>query len=196
MNDKTGGNRGPRHAAALAAVAAVAVLATACGGGSAPSSVSPAGGGSVNVAQELALAQCMRGHSVPSFPDPGASGGFSLSASMLDSSRVQAAYGACRHLLAGGGPSIAQLEQDAQKEQQAQQKALPALLRFAQCMRRHGAPGYPDPPVSGQSALPAPKGSGIDPSSPQFQAALSSCQHVLPAGLHLSVTARGSKPKS
>ena len=35
MNGKTGGNRGPRHAAALAVVAAVAVLA-ACG--SSPSS--------------------------------------------------------------------------------------------------------------------------------------------------------------
>ena len=64
MNDKTGGNRAPRRAGALAVAAAVAVLATACGG-SAPSSAS-----APTYAQELALAQCMRGHGVPNFPDP------------------------------------------------------------------------------------------------------------------------------
>ena len=41
MNDKTGGNRGLRDAGALAVAAAVAVLATAFGGGSAPSANVP-----------------------------------------------------------------------------------------------------------------------------------------------------------
>jgi len=121
MNDKTG-NRGPRHAGALAVAAAVAMLATGCGvvhislgGGSASSSASaPA------YAQVLALAQCMRSHGVPSFPDPNASGGYSLTPNGslegaggsvdIDSSQAQAAYGDCRHVLPGA-PSISRLEQ-------------------------------------------------------------------------------------
>ena len=68
MNKRSGGNGAPQRAVALAAAAAVAVLATACGA-AAPSSASPP-----TYAQELALAQCMRGHGVPGFPDPQASG--------------------------------------------------------------------------------------------------------------------------
>jgi hypothetical protein len=191
MNDKTGGNRDPRRAAALGVMAA-AVLATACSASGSPSAARPAHAGSVTVAQELALAQCMRGHGVPSFPDPAAAGGFHVNASLLTSGTVLSAYGACRHLLAGGGPSIAHLQQDAQEGQQALQRALPALVKFSQCMRSHGVPGYPDPPASGQSTPAAPKGSGINPSAPRFQAAVRACQQVLPAGAHLSVGTHAS----
>ena len=59
----------------------------------------------------------------------------------IDSSQAQAAYGDCRHLLPGG-PSISQLEQDVQQEQQAQAQALPAELKYAQCMRSHGVPNF------------------------------------------------------
>ena len=194
MNGNTGGSRGLRRAAALAAVAAVAVAATACGS-SAPSAGSAALGGSVTFAQEVALARCMRSHGVPGFPDPSSSGGFTLTTTPngpkgavdIDSSQVQAAYGACRHLLSGGGPSVAQLQQHLQQEQQTQQEALPALVRFAQCMRSHGVPGFPDPPASGQATPAASKGAGINPNSPQFQAAVRACQHVLPAGAHVSI---------
>src|ERR1039458_7300395 len=72
MNDKTAGNRGLRRAGAPPGAAAVAVLATACGG-SAPSSVS-----APTYAQVLALSQCMHSHGLPNFPDPNASGGYSL----------------------------------------------------------------------------------------------------------------------
>jgi hypothetical protein len=72
MNGKTGGSRGPRHAAALAVAAALTVLATACGlvqmhvssiGGSAST-------GSANFRANLAYAHCMQTHGVPNFPDP------------------------------------------------------------------------------------------------------------------------------
>jgi hypothetical protein len=193
MKDKTGGNRGLRHAAALAVVAAVAVLATACGvvhvhvgssGGSAST-------GSATFAQELALAQCIRGHGLPNFPDPSPSGGFNGSVlPAINSSQGQAAYGACRHLLAGGGPSIAQLQQVAQQVQQKQQELLPTLLKFSQCMRGHGVPTFPDPSPSGLDL----NGSKINPLSPQFQAAIRVCQPALPAGgqLHVSTHASSS----
>jgi len=190
MNKRSGGNRGPRRAAALAVAAAVAVLATACGG-AAPSSASPP-----TYAQELALAQCMRGHGVPNFPDPQASGGYSLGSNGsirgaggsidINSSPVQAAYGHCRHLLPGG-PSVSQLEQKVQDGQQRQEQELPTLVKFAQCMRSHGVPSFPDPALTGQSTPASGKGAGIDPSSPRFQAAVRACRHVLPAGAHLSI---------
>ena len=194
MNDKTDGNRGRRRAGALAVAAAVAVLATACGG-SAPSSAS-----APTYAQEIALAQCMRGHGVPNFPDPNASGGYTLTSNGsiegaggssidINSSQAQAAYGDCRHLLPGG-PSISQLQQMEQQEQQRQEKALPELLKWEQCVRSHGVPNF-NLGLGGQS--PAPGNSGaVNPNSPQFQAALTACHHLLPPGAHVSVNTNAS----
>jgi hypothetical protein len=187
MNDKTGSNRGLRRAAALATVAAIAVLATACGGGSNPSSTSPPTYG-----QELALAQCMRGHGVPNFPDPTTSGGYTLTSNgslegsggsiAIGGSQVQAAYGDCRHLLPNG-PSISQLEQDVQQEQQRQAQLLPVMLKYSQCMRGHGEPDFPSP---GQSTT-SPNSAPININSPQYLAAASACQHLLPAGGHVTI---------
>jgi hypothetical protein len=171
MNGNTSGSRGLRRAGALGLVAAVAVVATACGGSGAPSSAS-----SPSFAQELALAQCIRSHGMPGFPDPSPSGGFSLTPGILDRPQLNAAYGACRHLLPGGGPSLGQVEAQAQ---QGQQKALLLELKLARCMRSHGVPNFPDPTSTGLNL----NGSGINPQSPQFQAAMSTCGHVVP-GLH------------
>jgi hypothetical protein len=194
MNDKTGGNRGPRHAAALAVAAAVAVLATGCGvqvhigDGSADS----ASTGSPTYAQELALAACMRSHGVPNFPDPNTSGGYSLTPSGslngadgsvdINSAQAQAAYGDCKHLLPGG-PSISQLEQIEQQEQQRQAQMLPLLLKYSQCMRGHGVPNFPSPGQSKASTSGVP----INPNSPQYLAAAGACQHLLPPGAKVSV---------
>jgi hypothetical protein len=196
MNDKTASNRGSRRAGALAAVAAVAVLATACGG-SAPSAAGPP-----TYAQVLALAQCMRGHGVPDFPDPDGSGSYTLTSTGsiegaggssvdINSSQAQAAYGDCRHLLPGG-PSVSQLEQIEQQEQQRQAKALPTLLKYSQCMRSHGVPDFPSP---GQSAAPGNR-AAINPDSPQYLAAARACQHLLPSGAKVSISAPQSPPAS
>jgi hypothetical protein len=185
--------------AALAAVAAVAMLTTACGvhvhfGNS---TASPASTGTVTYTQELALAQCMRGHGEPGFPDPDPAGGFNASVlSTFDNSQGQAAYGACRHLLAGGGPSLTQLEQDLQQAQQREQKELPVLLKFSQCMRSHGVPGYPDPTLTSQGISANLTGADINVNSPQFQAAVSTCQRELPPGSNLNVSVHGSLHKS
>lgn len=184
MNDKT---RNLRRAGALAVVAAAAVLATACGS-SDPSVTASATGGSATYGQEVALAQCMRSHGEPGFPDPAASGGFTLKAATLGSSQTRVAYGSCRHLLPGGGPNLSQLQQEAQ---QRLLKELPVMLKFTHCMRSHGVPGFPDPALNGT----APKSAAtIDPQSPQFRAAVHTCHP--PAGLSLHMHTSGTVHKS
>ena len=185
MNHKTGRYRAPRRAGALAAAAAIAVLVTACGGSAASSDGVP------TYSQEIALVGCMRSHGVPNFPDPSAAGGYSLTADGslvgadgsvdIDSSQAQTAYGDCRHLLPGG-PSISQLEQEVQAEQQAQAQALPLELKYSQCMRSHGVPNFPSP---GQPATPKVS-SPINVNSPTFVAATNACQHLLPSGAHVT----------
>ena len=197
MNDKTGGNRRMRRAGGLAVAAAVAVLATACGGASDPSAAS-----TPTYAQELALAQCMRGHGVPDFPDPHASGGYALTTSGsiegaggssidIDNSQAQAAYGDCRHVLPGA-PSLSQLEQDVQQGQQRLARQLPGLLTWEQCVRSHGVPDF-NLGLGGQSPAPG-SGGAVNPNSPEFRAALTACQHLLPPGAHVSINTNGSAP--
>jgi hypothetical protein len=201
MNHKTGRYRGPRRtaalaAAALAAAAAIGATTTACGG-SAPSSTASA----PSYAQEIALVGCMRSHGVPSFPDPSASGDYSLTADGslvgadgsvdINGSQAQAAYGDCRHLLPGG-PSISQLEQDVQREQQAQAQALPLEVKYSQCMRGHGVPNFPSP---GQ-ATTSPGSSPVNVNSPQFVAAADACQHLLPSGAHMTFHQSSSASRS
>jgi hypothetical protein len=180
MNDKTGGHGGLRRAGALAVVGALAVLATACGGSSASSSAS-----SPTFAQEVALARCMRSHGAPNFPDPNASGGFTLNGPIT--SQELAAYGDCRHLLPGG-PSLARVQQLAQQQQQRQAQLVPALVKFAGCVRSHGVPNFPDPTANGQFPPAALKKAGVSPQ--QLQSATAACQHVLPAGVQLHASAQ------
>ena len=128
-------------------------------------------------AQELALAQCMRGHGVPNFPDPGASGGYcwvrrdneGAGGSATSTAARQAAYGALP-ASAAGRPSVSQLEQMAQQGQQRRSRHS-RLVKFAQCMRSHGVPGFPAPRRAARAPRPG-QGRAINPSSPGFQAAV------------------------
>jgi hypothetical protein len=52
-------------------------------------------------------------------------------------------------------------------------------VEYAQCMRENGVPDFPDP-KNGQLTLRA--GNGIDPDSPEFQAAREACQSKAPQG--------------
>jgi hypothetical protein len=53
-----------------------------------------------------------------------------------------------------------------------------AGVRFANCMRSHGVPTFPDPSSGG--GIQIPDNSGINPGSPAFQAAQSACSRLLP----------------
>jgi hypothetical protein len=148
-------------------------------GGSATTGGAAASGGAalrLKGGPELAqFASCMRSHGEPNFPDPNAQGVLSVSSSSgIDPStpQFQSAQRACSKYLPNGGqpPSPAQ---QAQMQRQA--------LRFSACMRAHGVPKFPDPQFgSGKIAIRIGPGTGIDPQSPQFQAAQKACQGELP----------------
>jgi hypothetical protein len=157
-----------RVAAITAALAGVACVAAAC---STPKN--PAGNSSASdpAAQALAYSRCMRSHGVPDFPDPKVSsnsGGSGVSMGVgtrgdLNPSNpaFKAASRACRSLQPGGGNPPPQSAQE-----------LATDVKFADCMRSHGYPSFPDPDPKGVFNLP----STINPNSAQFGSATSACQ--------------------
>ena len=52
--------------------------------------------------------------------------------------------------------------------------------KFSQCMRKHGVPNFPDPDHNGVVTIES--GMGIDPSSPAFTSARTTCMKLLPNG--------------
>jgi hypothetical protein len=172
-------------------LATISLLAAACGGGSkaqgaaggsgTTTTVAPGGktgvagssGSSTTQTELLQLAQCMRAHGVPTFPDPSATEGTlgaMVSSAGLDlgSPTVKAALEACQQYTPTQNVSPAQSAARNSQE-----------LQFAQCMRAHGVPNYPDPSAStgaGSGAVHVNlNGTGIDFSSPTVQAAITAC---------------------
>jgi hypothetical protein len=145
----------PRPLVTLVLVSLTALIGAGCGSntaagtaGSGASSGSPSNGANPQAAttQEKAVkfARCMRRNGVSQFPDPGASGGFTIdqvaNGSSLDTSTpaFTQALSACNRLepagFTGGTRSSAQQS---------------AALRFAQCIRDNGVTDFPDP-IKGQ----------------------------------------------
>lgn len=177
-------------AAAIIATASLALLAAACGGSpgshvaqlgsttthSSPSSADRGGssqaGAPAKYEEALAYAQCMRSHGVPDFPDPTGNGMFKrvkLKAGQSQS-QLQAAENDCRHLLPNGG----------QPSQAQQERQLGDELKFAQCMRSHGVPDWPDPSKMGWEYEFNLRAVGISfPLPPQAVAAEKECQAQL-----------------
>jgi hypothetical protein len=121
---------------------------------------------------------------VPDFPGPDSSGQIPKITSGqqvgVSNSRLNAAQGACQRLWPYQAPTQAQ-----------QRQQLTDDLKFAQCMRSHGLPNWPDPTNSGGQVgfdISASR-VGITSNSPQLIAKARECLHVLPAGSRLpSVT--------
>jgi hypothetical protein len=165
-------------------VAGLVLMTTACSSRSATRGVAtltaPSTGASSPAAaatpDAMKYAQCMRAHGVPDFPDP-VNGGFQINnttpGSDLDPSspKFTAADTACKAFSpehrAASGTVDPQLQAEA--------------LKYAACMRSHGAPSYPDPVFVGGSIRETVRaGSGLDPASPQFIAAQTACQSLQP----------------
>jgi hypothetical protein len=56
------------------------------------------------------------------------------------------------------------------------------LVAYAECMRENGVPEFPDP-EGGRLQMHAGPGTGVDPNSPEFQAAEQECEDLKPEGL-------------
>lgn len=170
MIDSAGARRGRPWATArmttlVAALAATALLTAACGGGS-PSAAGSSGAGQGRLQQAIAFAHCMRSHGAPNFPDPvpDGSGGF-VKKPVLESTfnAPPSARAACAHLMPTKALGLTQAQQEQHQRQQ---------LKFTACMRRHGFPQFPDGWSGNVGQLIS---AGIDPSSPQVNAALTKC---------------------
>jgi len=149
---------------AVVVLAAVALLTAACGGSDSTAGSSEAGQGLL--AQALAFAHCMRSHGIPDFPDPelNSSGGL-VKKPLLESAfnGPRSARAACAHLMPKGALGLTPVQQEQHQRQE---------LAFAACMRRHGFPQFPDGWSGNVGQLTS---AGIDPSSPQLNAALTKC---------------------
>jgi hypothetical protein len=168
------------------AVLAVGVTVAGCSGGSnsptgaaagsAPTTTAAATGGSGSsgstaLAQAVAYSQCIRSHGVPNFPDPvqTPSGGYGYRTNGIapNSPAFQGALQACKTLPSpwnSTGQSLNPTEQQ-------------AWLTWAQCVRTHGVPTFPDPTFSGREVHDA----GIGSNSPQLQSAMAACKSQQPS---------------
>ena len=172
-------------------LAGLTLLVAACGGGASPSSVASIGkttgttladvGANVTTPlnpvaaakqykQALKFTQCMRSHGIADFPDPSPTGGIRISSPSPNGDlnpndpTFVTAQNACQKYSPVQPPSAGQ---QAQLESRA--------LAFAACMRKNNVPNFPDPQfISGGRVLEKIT-SGVDPSSPAFQAAQQKC---------------------
>jgi hypothetical protein len=108
------------------------------------------------------------------FPDPSSQGTFDVSQAEAGSPLVTIALESCRKLL----PPRAVMMPAARALQIEHQ-----ALRYSACIRTHGFPQFPDPVfkttgggIDVEFSVGPPM--GIDPRSPQFQAAAQACEKL------------------
>jgi hypothetical protein len=155
-------------ATGVACIALGLVLA-ACGSSAHPASSStgqPPGGSGRSETE--AIVQCYRAHGDPGFPDPvyDPSDGrwhFAQSPGSAPLSTQQA----CQHLFPSTSPSP--------PVSQAQYQA---DIRFAECMRAHGVPNWPDPNPQGEFPLPPQ----LMQKTSAGRSARNACDRYLPSG--------------
>jgi hypothetical protein len=169
---------------AVLAAFSLGVIVSGCGGSSGEgvanpgSTQTPTMGADAKREAALAYSACMRRNGVPRFPDPVTEGrGMRISlgpGSGIDpnSPTYKNAERTCRRLLPNGGVPTPQ----------EQARLLSAALAYARCMRQHGVPEFPDPKVSGNGLEWGELGprTGADPRSPQFEAAVATCNELVP----------------
>jgi hypothetical protein len=149
-----------------AALAGVALLAAACGAGS---TAGPAAHLTA-YQRELAYAECMRAHGMPSWPDPQSNGTFAGSFN-FGSPAYQSANRACAHLQGGTPATAEQFQQDVGR-----------ALKYAACMRAQGIANFQvTVPTEGEIRMGI-TGPGDEVNTPQFQSASQACRKFQTAG--------------
>jgi hypothetical protein len=179
-------------------LSSVALAVAGCGGGSSPGvanvasstttshgiSSSSYSSASTQESTALAYSRCIRSNGVPNYPDPNSSGDLlkgDAQAFGVSTSKYQAAQQACRHLLpSSGSASLTQCLTTGACPYALLQQALEEGRKFAQCMRSHKVPNWPDPTVdsAGRPSFQVTKaGISIDATrSPQMLSKIGQCQ--------------------
>jgi hypothetical protein len=142
-------------------------------------------------ASAVGYSACVRTHGVPGFPDPDGNGHLpKVDAQHLgvSDSQLQVAQQDCRHLLpdAGGtidAGSIDQCMNAGDCPRALVHEVLDEERRFAQCMRSHGVPNWPDPSIDSLGrpvfAISISK-LGFDPYSRRVWAKGNLCSPLMP----------------
>jgi len=140
-----------RPPGALVMAVIVAVIAAGCGGTPSSNGARTATAAHVSTtnrtrsltAREKAVkfSECLRAHGVSDFPDPNASGEFPSYGVSVTAAVWTKAVAACKSLQPPGSLSA-----------HLTQTQFAAALEFAQCVREHGVPDFPDP-VNGQPLI-------------------------------------------
>ncbi|MGZ4245308.1 MAG: hypothetical protein ACXVSE_13560 [Solirubrobacteraceae bacterium] len=167
-----------RGAPALAAAAVVTMSIAGCGGSSPPSSTNSGTAQAQGPgATAYKFSACMRSHGVAKFPDPvvhttgsSVSVAIRVTPALTNSPAFKSAQSACNHILPKGGPT---------NESPAQQQARTrAIVAFAQCLRTHGFPHFPDPDAQGHLTRQMLSAAGIDLHTPALLNAAKRCTSV------------------
>jgi hypothetical protein len=179
----------------ITATLAVSIAVTACGGSSSPNKSASTNSGNPG----LKIAECMRAHGVPNFPDPtgngatqiqqsnnGSSSSISVGGVHIDASApaFQTAMNECQKY-APQPPPISGAQLAALKQ---------GALKMAACMRAHGVTNFPDPVVStgpGGHGVgirigikqAAASGGALDPNAPAFRKANAICMPLMQSAL-------------
>jgi hypothetical protein len=175
-NSKTSGTS-PLHPKSISIMLASLTCAgaiAACGGSS-PNPIA-----SSNAAPPLALAECMRSHGVPNFPDPTAGpGGEGMSVVRSPGSSTLTVDG-----IPFDGPTFAAAQKTCKffagrrgRPQVSETKKL-MQLHFAQCMRKHGVPNFPDPTFPAGGGIIQPDIPGLNLNSPAVNQAGAVCSRT------------------
>jgi hypothetical protein len=149
------------------------VLLTGCSGSSSKDAgtISPSAAG--ENASGLAFAKCMRENGVKNFPDPADSSSQVLEkGSGIDpeSAEFKKATEACKDLAP-----------QAEGPKDGKPADLGEARVWAQCVREHGVPEFPDPEIDGNSAMVDMTGVPNNPGGP-LDKALEDCEDKRPSG--------------
>jgi hypothetical protein len=133
----------------------------------------------------------MRSHGVPNFPDPTSSGTLPKADPRqlgVSNSQLRATRQACRQMLPihGGAIDAGSIQQCFMADDCPRalvQQVLTEERRFAQCMRAHGVPNWPDPIADSQGrpvfAISISE-DGFNPYSPPIWAKGNECSRLMP----------------
>lgn len=165
-----------RFLAAGIAVLTATVLA-ACADAGGDDGVISAGGTATSgqaVDREQMIKQyrdCLSQQDIPLLDQPTEEGLPQIDKGRVSPDKVSAAMEVCRRYLPTGGDA----ERPAQEDIEARQ-------RYAECIREHGVPSYPDPdPRTGEERMSEEQSRELK-DDPKLPAAQQECQSVLPSG--------------